>query len=147
MSKNTQEDEIRSYGPGKFNTIVDSYIYTTSLDGCDDEAGSVQDQGWSGLFRGPIHCKGSDMDGWAAARIDGWDLNAAEIRQLNECEGIILREDSSGFVDVEYYDTGDELELAWEIVLACEREWWHSDPADETEWDRHLVGQSKEQAQ
>jgi hypothetical protein len=133
MSKNKKEDEIRTCGPGKFNTILDSYIYTTSLDGCDDEAGSGQDQ-WVGLLRGPIPCKGSDMDVWAAARIDGWDLNAAEIRQLNECEGIIIREDSSGFVDVEYYDTARELELAWVLIQACEIE-WHLDPANTTESD------------
>jgi hypothetical protein len=34
---------IRPYGPGKFGTIVDSYVYELSLNGPDDECGDVDD--------------------------------------------------------------------------------------------------------
>ena len=46
------EDEIRSYGPGKFSTILDSYVYSVSLDGgCDEEEGSVDECGaWYGIM-------------------------------------------------------------------------------------------------
>ena len=43
-------DTIRPYGPGKFSTILDSYVYQVSLEGgCDDEIGSV-DQGENVIF-------------------------------------------------------------------------------------------------
>jgi hypothetical protein len=37
---------IRPYGPGKFDTMLDAYVYDVSLDGgCDDEVGSVEENG------------------------------------------------------------------------------------------------------
>lgn len=47
------DNTIRSYGPGKFDTILDSYVYAVSLDGgTDDEAGDVSECGaWYGLMR------------------------------------------------------------------------------------------------
>ena len=42
---------IRSYGPGKFSTVLDSYVYELSLDGGpDEEAGSVDEGGWYGFM-------------------------------------------------------------------------------------------------
>lgn len=103
---------IRSYGPGKFDTILDSYVYSVSLDGgCDMEAGSVQDMGWYGLMRG-----GStifrDHDPFLET------LNEDEQEILTSCAGVIISEDSQGFVGVTYYDTDDELTAAWNEVEA-----------------------------
>jgi len=45
-------NDIRPYGPGKFNTILDSYVYSVSLDGGCDEEESNSDAGiWYGLMR------------------------------------------------------------------------------------------------
>jgi len=150
MSTMEHHEKVRPYGPEdgtehKFETILDAYVYNASLDGCDDEVGWVEDQGWAGLFRGPFHCTGSDPVVLLAGPIPIDDcLNGAEISQLNACAGIIIREDRCGGVDVDYYDTADGLELAWGLVQACEMEWL-MDPANAPEWDcLPRVGQSDE---
>lgn len=43
-------------------------------------------------------------------------LNDDEREQLTSCAGVIIREDSQGFVYVTYYDTKPELEKAWEEI-------------------------------
>ena len=41
---------IRSYGPGKFYTLLDSFLFEVTLDGRVDEEGSYGDSGgWYGL--------------------------------------------------------------------------------------------------
>ena len=106
------DNTIRSYGPGKFNTIVDSYVYAVSLDdGCDDEVGESDSFGWYGLMR-----HGStifrDHDPMCEP------LNDAERDLLTESAGVILSEDSQGFVAVEYFDTTEELDAAWSQIVA-----------------------------
>lgn len=104
-------DEIRPYGPGKFATILDSYVYAVSLDGlCDDEV-SDDNGNWCGIMRnGRTIFRDNDPS------LDS--LNETEIEQLTESAGVILCESSDGFVSVSYYDTDEELEAAWEKVLA-----------------------------
>jgi hypothetical protein len=104
-------EEIRPYGPGKFNTILDAYVYAVSLDGgCDDEHGSVDETGcWYGLMQ----------NGRSIFRDHdplGETLNDAEREQLTSCAGVILSEDSQGFVNVEYFDMADELNAAWSEI-------------------------------
>ena len=110
-------DTIRPYGPGKFDTIVDSHVYALSLAGCDDECGSVQENGvWYGLFKGPFKLDGSFVDLVPEARRG---LTRAERKLLTTCAGCILAEDTQGFVTVEYFDSAFKLARAWE---ACERD-------------------------
>lgn len=98
---------IRSYGPGKFNTILDSYVYSVSLDGgADAEVGSVDEGRWYGLMRhGRTIFK--DHDPFLET------LNEEEREQLTSCAGVILTEDSQGFVYAEYFDTMDALDAKW----------------------------------
>jgi hypothetical protein len=43
---------IRPYGPGKFSTVLDSYVYQVTLDGaCDEETGNTNGGSWYGLMR------------------------------------------------------------------------------------------------
>lgn len=105
-------NDIRSYGPGKFSTIVDSYVYQVTLGGnCDDECGDSSCGSWYGLMRG-----GSsiflDHDPFQEP------LNDAERDLLNGCAGVIVREDNDGFVCVDYIDTDDELDRKWDAILA-----------------------------
>ena len=44
-------------------------------------------------------------------------LNTAEQDQLTSSAGVILREDSNGFVSVTYYDTDESLETAWSQIV------------------------------
>ena len=97
---------IRPYGPGKFSTMLDSYVYQVSLDvGCDDEIGSVDEGGWYGMMQGGRAIFAADLE-----------LTAAERDMLDESAGVIVSEDSNGFVSVEYYATATELHDAWHAI-------------------------------
>lgn len=99
---------IRPYGPGKFNTILDAYVYNVSLDGgCDSEAGDVSEYGeWYGLIR---HGQTIFRDHDPSLE----PLNDEEREELTSCAGVIIREDSNGFVHVDYFDTTEALDAAW----------------------------------
>jgi hypothetical protein len=103
---------IRPYGPGKFNTILDSYVYSVSLDGgCDEEEGSISECGeWFGIMRNGRTIF-RDHDPMLET------LNEDEQEQLTASAGVVLREDSQGFVTVTYYDNTDALELAWSQIV------------------------------
>jgi len=107
----TDETAIRPYGPGKFNTILDSYVYSVSLDGgCDEEEGSVDEHGeWYGIMRNGRTIF-RDHDPLLET------LNSAEQEKLTSSVGVILREDSQGFVYVTYYAADEALEVAWSQI-------------------------------
>ena len=111
----SETETIRSYGHGKFDTILDEYVYQVSLNGgCDEESGSVDETGrWYGLMRNGRTIF-RDHDPMLET------LNAVEQDQLTSCAGVILSEDSQGFVDVAYYDTKEELDRVWAQVLEDE---------------------------
>ena len=115
-------NEIRSYGPGKFDTIVDSYVYSVSLDGgCDEELGD-SDIGWYGLMRnGQTIFR--DHDPLLET------LNEAEQELLTSSAGVILSEDSQGFVGVDYFDTEAKLDKAWAAIEAA---FYEDEDEDET---------------
>ena len=106
-------DTIRPYGPGKFDTILDSYVYSVSLDGgCDSECGSVDETGrWYGMMRGSLSLSHADK-----RDCDYFDLNSAERAELTKYAGVIVSEDSQGFVSVEYFKTTEELDEAWSEI-------------------------------
>lgn len=113
---------LRPYGPGKFNTILDSIVYQLTLDGCDEETGSVSETGiWYGLLQGSL--KESLNPG------ESKELNAEELAFLAHKAGAIVSEDDQGFVSVEYYESSEEMESAWSQVLA------ESAPDEEPEED------------
>jgi len=104
---------IRPYGPGKFNTLLDAYVYEVSLGGCtDDECGdSGYGSGWYGLMRHG-HSIFKDNDPCCES------LNDAERAQLSGCAGVIISEGSDGFVYVQYFDTQAELDTTWDRITA-----------------------------
>lgn len=108
--------DIRPYGPGKFNTILDSYVYSVSLDGgCDEEESESEGMGWYGIMRnGRTIFRDHDPNLET--------LTADEQEQLTSSAGVILREDSQGFVYVTYYDNAEALELAWSQIVDSFRE-------------------------
>jgi hypothetical protein len=103
---------IRPYGPGKFSTILDAYVYDVSLDGgCEDETGDISCGSWYGIMRdGRTIFK--DHDPLLES------LNEDEQEYLTSCAGVIIREDSDGFVAIDYCDTSDELESKWAEIQA-----------------------------
>lgn len=107
------ENVIRPYGPGKFSTVLDSYVYSVSLDGgCDAEVGDSSCGSWYGMMRnGRTIFRDHDPSLESLTR--------AEQEKLTSAAGVIIREDSDGFAAVTYYDSMPELDNAWtEIELA-----------------------------
>jgi hypothetical protein len=95
--------DLRPYGPGKFNTMLDAAVWEFSLDGCDEATGDVETTGWYGLLRGPLT---------PAPNSD--DLTPSEQAFLRaHPAGAILSEDGQGFVTIEYYRTPAERDRAW----------------------------------
>jgi len=109
----TMTDDLRPYGPGKFDTMLDAYVYDVSCEsGPDAECGSVDEVGhWYGLMR-----RGSTIFRNHDPNLE--PLTDAERNYLVSCAGAIIREDSNGFVDVTYYDTMAELDAAWAEIEA-----------------------------
>lgn len=106
----TMKSGIRPYGPGKFNTILDQYVYSVSLYGGADEEESYGDgSGWYGLMR---HGRSIFRDHDPMLET----LNVDEQELLTSSAGVILYEDSNGFVYVTYYDTDSQLDAAWAKV-------------------------------
>lgn len=104
---------IRPYGPGKFDTILDAYVYSVSGDGGPDEQAGDSSDGpaWYGLMRNGRTIF-RDHDPFLET------LNADEQKQLTECAGVIICEASSGSVEVTYYATADQLQAAWDQIEA-----------------------------
>jgi hypothetical protein len=104
---------IRLYGPGKFDTILDSFLYVVSLDGADDEV-SEENQGWSGMLYG---------DGLFQTVIEAMeeggesvDPEEANLLQGIVNGGVILTESTDGFVYVTYHETKKKLLNAWDTT-------------------------------
>lgn len=121
------ETNIRPYGPGKFTTILDSYVYFVLLDGgCDDEI-SEKYSHWYGLMRNGRTIF-RDHDPFLES------LNESEQAILTDCAGLVLYQNSQGFVSVEYYDTNQELNARWEEIELA-----HLDSEDEDDSETQEV--------
>lgn len=90
---------------GKFATETDAIVWDMSLSACDAECGDAQyGDGWHGLL--------TFNDGEAATV-------AASLGEDTMYAGAIIREDSQGFVDVDYYEEAATLASAWADVEAA----------------------------
>ena len=100
---------FRSYGPGKFDSLFDSWIYAVSLDGGpDEEVGNVYEIGeWYGFMSlDSQDAKQAVVD--AAKEAGDAPLTEEEQEELNNTVAVIIFENSQGFVQVEdYFDMGE----------------------------------------
>lgn len=103
----TNQTGIRSYGPGKFDTILDSMVYDSSLDGCDEELGDSETFGWYGLIRGQVVADETKAE-----------LTTEERALVFASVGAIVDSNSQGFVGVQYFESDAELEAAWAALEA-----------------------------
>lgn len=93
-------NSYQMYGYGKFDDSQDEMAYNAGLDGCDSETGDVSEYGvWYGLLR--------DFDGFA---------------------GVIISEDSQGFVSCAYYENSDDLSQDWQEIEEEVLLWYEPDP-------------------
>lgn len=96
---------------GKFESEMDRAIWELSLDGGpDEEVGSSSEAPgtWAGIMR----------DGNAIADALKQELSPGALRELREIgsAGVILTEDTQGFVQVDYYEDEHDLERAWRAL-------------------------------
>lgn len=101
---------IRSYGPGKFDTLLDSWFYAVSLDGAESIGEAETDSSYT-LIENPTL---EEIDN--AARDDGDSLTYEEKQEVLRLKkgGVILHENNQGFVSSEYYYSKVELDSAWQ---------------------------------
>lgn len=98
---------IRLYGPGKFDTYADKYVWEVSLDGGADDELNDDSGAWHGLMRdGSTVFK--DNDPFLE------ELTDEERELIQGSEVIILSESSDGFMSVRYFDNTREGEEAWQ---------------------------------
>ena len=108
---------IRGYGPGKFNTILDSVIYDMIGQGMGHE--SCGDVSEVGFFAESILLDDADAlkDVEKAADESGDSPLTEEEKELIEGSyAAIMTENEQGFVAVDYYETKEEFESDWKEI-------------------------------
>lgn len=106
---------IRRRGPGKFETILDSYLWEISLDGgADKEAGYEEGGGWFGAMYFDAGMLAS-LHNTAGDNND--KLTQDEADEILKNYGVIMFERSDGIVEVAWYDKQTDLEADWNRVL------------------------------
>lgn len=108
---------IRRYGPGKFNTILDSILYDMIGQGMGgDSCGDVSEVGF---YAETIELGGEDavkdVEKAAAESGDG-PLTTEEKDRIRESVGAIMVENDQGFVTIDYYDDEEEMDKDWEEI-------------------------------
>jgi predicted nucleic acid-binding OB-fold protein len=125
----------RSYGPGKYDSIVDSYVHALDSEGWgDEEIGDVQDFGWYGLM-GPAEA-GFLLEPDAVPRIareEKDELTLEERKELRDVIGVIIEENDQGFVGVTYFTSKTKLKKAWEKLAADAEEFYQEQEEAEAE--------------
>lgn len=106
---------IRRYGPGKFNTILDSYLYEMTLDGTCESVGDVSEVGFfaNKVELGPEVL--TDVEKIAQQGDDDY-LTPEEKDLIKESVGAIVVESEQGLVTVDYYDDKKEFDKDWAEV-------------------------------
>lgn len=126
------DDGIRPYGPGKFDSIIDEYVYALSGEGwTHEEVGDVQGFGWFGsVYLGSPEAVKRVKELAAEAKDT---LTAEEEELIAESAGAIISEDDQGFVGVTYYDSENELKKAWVKIEQAEEEFYAEEEGAEQE--------------
>ena len=111
-----KEKGIRSYGPGKFATVLDSYAYELTLDGGADEEESYPQEGsgWYGLVWVDPDTRRAVRE---IAEADMGPLTEEEEELLADTSAVVLFERSDGIVEVDWFDDKEEAEEEWADIL------------------------------
>jgi hypothetical protein len=95
---------------------LEYFALALSLDGVDEEAGDAQTTGWYGLFRAPVVPSVAELGEALQAMWN--DLDAGTQRDLQHQKGgMIMQQDSDGFVTVDLYDSDADLRAEWDWVV------------------------------
>lgn len=101
---------IRSYGPGKYNTKLDSYVHALTLQGVGE--GGIGDVGECGFYAEGI-LLGDDKsvkNVQDEASNDDDTLTPEEIELVKSSYAAIVVENEQGFVSVDYYSPDEKEE-------------------------------------
>ena len=107
-------DEIRPYGPGKFNTLVDSLVWNFLQTNGSEEELAEPGFGWRAVVQlaegeTPLNILVQEAN-------PQQPLNVAEATFLQAQVGFIAAEAQDGSVDIDYFDDPGDLETAWTAV-------------------------------
>jgi hypothetical protein len=113
--RETGDDGIRPYGPGKFHTLIDSFAFEVAGDGVDEEASYGEGGGWYGLvlLDAPTRKRVVEV---AAENRDA--LTEDEQDLLDDSVAIIFFERSDGIVEADWFEDEKKAEKAWEEIEA-----------------------------
>ena len=102
---------IRSYGPGKFDTVIDSYAYEITLDGgADEEASYGEGGGWYGV----VWLDDNTRDRIIEIAVEDEDpLTEEEEDLLDENVAVIFFERSDGIVETDWFENRQEALEEW----------------------------------
>lgn len=114
MARKRKKNQVRPYGPGKFDTMLDAAVYQLSLDGADEEVGDVSEVGlWVGLMRnGEIMAQELELSSELDTTRDERTYLQTEGRA-----GVIITENDQGFVAVDYFKNKKDLEDEWKAIV------------------------------
>jgi hypothetical protein len=112
----------RSYGPGKFESMVDSFLWGEG----EEDIGDVQGPGYFILITGDLVKYAED-----GAAEQGEELNEDERAELAESKGVIMSEDSQGLVGATYYDTEAQARKEWKAVQKEVGEFYEDDESED----------------
>ena len=127
--RETGDDGIRSYGPGKFHTLIDSYAFKTTLDGVDEEASYGEGGGWYGLVLL------DDATRKSVTEIAKDELTEEEQQLLDDSAAVIFFERSDGIVEADWFEDKEKAEKVWADIEAATAEEEEEDEEDEEEED------------
>ena len=109
---------LRKADVGKFEggLYIDQYAFDITLDGVDDEIGDVSEQG---IWYGKIYRGTDTIYSLIKAKIeeDEEKLTPEEEEYLADVIGIIVSEDDQGFVNVDYYESDEDLKKDWDKIV------------------------------
>ena len=125
---------IRSYGPGKYFKLIDSYLHEITLDGGADEEFSLGDgEGWYGFVT--IDPPTVDRIEEIASEADD-TLTDDEIALIRKSEAVIFHERSDGIVEADWFSSIQDAREAWtEIEEEFEEEIEDEDEDESEEGD------------
>lgn len=101
----------------KFQDEITHYLYELAMDdSLEDECGSVDYNGWYGLFDGPV-IESDETLASIVARGEGYgNLTAWDVSQLIDCAGAIVECHSSGAIYSKLYRNTADLNADWKEI-------------------------------
>jgi hypothetical protein len=109
---------LRKADLGKFEggLYIDQYAFDITLDGVDDEIGDVSEQG---IWYGKIYRGTETVYSLIKKRMDDDEdkMTPEEEEYLADVIGIIVSEDDQGFVNVDYYESDEDLKKDWDKIV------------------------------